>query len=111
VMLPFAKDFLRQYDDPAQRVSLMQAARAGLESQYLRLKQKLKLDSAAYGQLLDLMAEEQLDRQANYFRCLVTPACDISKMPPPRDRSSDYLALLGADGYAQFTGYRSALPE
>jgi hypothetical protein len=111
LMLPFAKDFLRQYDDATQRASLIKAQRAGLESQYLRLKQRLGLSAAEYGQLLDLIAEEQMDQQANYFRCLVNPACDTSKVPEPRDRSSDYLALLGADGYAQLTAYRTALPE
>jgi hypothetical protein len=110
-MLPFARDFLRQYDDPAQRASLVRAARAGLASQYLRLKERLKLDDNLFAQLVDLMAEEQMDQQANYYRCLVNPRCDTANMPQPRDRTSEYQALLGPEGYAKFTGYRSALPE
>jgi len=111
IMLPFAKDFLHQYDDPTQRASLVKAARAGLESQYLRLKERLKLDDQRFAQLLDLMAEEQMDQQANYFRCLVNPKCDTAHVPPAQDRTSDYQALLGPDGYSQFTAYRNALPE
>jgi len=112
MMLPFAKDFLRQYDDPSQRATLIKAARAGVESQYSRLKGRLKLDSATFGQLVDLIVEEQLEQQANYDRCVVNPACDTSKViTQPRDRSSEYLAMLGTDGYAQFTAFRSALPE
>jgi hypothetical protein len=110
MMLPFAKDFLRQYDDPAQRASLTKAARSGIVSQYARLRDRLKLDAGTFGQLVDLIAEEQIEQQANYFRCLVNPACDNSNMPPPPDHSSDYQALLGA-GYAQYTAYRDALPE
>jgi hypothetical protein len=109
--LPFARDFLRQYDDPAQRTSLLKAARAGIESQYSRLKERLRLDPSTFGQFVDLIAEEQLEQQANYFRCLVVATCDTSKVGPPRDRSSEYLALLGSDGYSQYTAYRDVLPE
>lgn len=111
MMLPFAKDFLRQYDNPAQRASLMNAARTGVESQYSRIKERLKLDAGTFGQLVDLLAEEQLEQQANYFRCLVDPDCDTSKIGPARDHSNEFLALLGADGYAQLSAYRSAIPE
>jgi hypothetical protein len=111
MMTPFAKDFLRQFDNPAQHASLLKAARAGLESQYSRLRDKLKLDTNTFNQLVDVLAEEQLEQQANYFRCLLTPDCDTSKMVPPRDHSDEYLALLGADKYEDFKGYRNAIPE
>jgi hypothetical protein len=111
MVLPYAKDFLRQFDDSTQHASLLKAARAGIESQYSRLRERLKLDAATFGQLVDILSEEQLDQQANYFRCVLVATCDPSKMAPPRDRSSEYLALLGSDGYAQYTAYRDALPE
>jgi hypothetical protein len=111
MVLPYARDFLRQYEDSTQHASLLKAARAGIESQYSRLKERLKLDAATFGQLVDLLAEEQLDQQANYFRCVVVATCDTSNMVPPRDRSSEYQALLGSDGYTQYTAYRDALPE
>ena len=111
MMLPFAKDWLRQYDDPAQRASLTKAARAGIEAQYARLRDRLKLDANTFGQLVDLLAQEQLEQQSNYFRCLVDTACDTSSMRPPRDHSDEYLAMLGNDAFAQFNAYRQALPE
>ena len=111
MMIPFAKDFLRQYDSPAQRASLMKAARGGMESQYSRLRDKLKLDASTFNQLIDVLAEEQVEMQANYYRCLLNPACDTSKLSLPHDHSDEYLALLGADKYEDFTAYRNAIPE
>jgi hypothetical protein len=75
---------------------LTKAARAGIESQYSRLKDRLKLDASTFSQLVDLLTEEQLDQQAIYFRCLVNSACDTSKLGAPRDRSDELLAVLGA---------------
>jgi hypothetical protein len=111
VMLPFAKDWLRQYDDPAQRASLTKAARTGIEAQYARLRDRLKLDASTFDQLVDLLAQEQLEQQSNYFHCLVDPSCDTSAMRPPRDHSDEYQAMLGPDAFAQFNAYRQAMPE
>jgi hypothetical protein len=110
MMTPFAKDFLRQYDDMALRASLTSNARPGIESQYSRLKDRLKLDAATFDQLVNLIAEETLEQQANYYRCVVDTTCDLSMMKPPRDRSDEFQALLG-DDYSKFKSYREALPE
>jgi hypothetical protein len=111
MVLPFAKDWLRQYDDPTQRASLLKAAKSGIESQYSRLRDRLKLDAATFGQLVDLLTQEQLEQQANYFRCVTDASCDTSNVRPPRDHSDEYLAMLGADAFAQFNAYRQAMPE
>lgn len=111
VLLPFARDFLRQYDDLAQRGMLLTNARAGFESQYSALRGRLKVDAATFDQLVSLLAEESLEQQASYFRCISDPACNLASVTTPRDRSDEFLALLGAEGYAQFTSYRGSLPE
>jgi len=111
VMLPFAKDFLRQYEDPALRTSLVKAARTGMASQYARLRERLKLDANTFNQLVDVLSEEQVEMQAGFYRCFVNPSCDTSKLGPPPDHSDEYLALLGADKYADFTAYRTSMPE
>jgi hypothetical protein len=111
VMLPFARDFLRQYDDLSLRGAQLANARRGLESQYAALRDRLKLAPAAFDQLVSLLAEESLAQQANYFRCVVDAACNLDNVPPPPERSDELLALLGPDGYAQFTSYREAMPE
>src|SRR6185295_12711692 len=103
--------FLRQYDNPTLRQSLVKAARAGIESQYSRLKDKLKLDASTFNQLVDVIAAEQVEMQANYFRCFLKPDCDPSKMSPAPDHSDEYLALLGADNFEDFKTYRNAIPE
>jgi hypothetical protein len=111
IMLPFARDFLRQYDDLTLRGALLANARKGFESQYAPLRERLKLDAATFDQLVSLLAEESLDQQANYFRCVVDPACNPGNLPPLRDRGDEFLALLGPDGHAQFTSFREAMPE
>jgi hypothetical protein len=111
MLLPFAKDWLRQYEDPAQRTSLLKAARAGIESQYSRLRDRLKLDANTFSQLVELLTQEQLEQQSNYFKCAVDPACDTSNVHPPRDHSDEYLGILGPDAFAQFNSYRQAMPE
>jgi hypothetical protein len=110
-MLPFARDFLRQYDDASQRDTLLKTVRPGIESQYSRLKDRLKLDAAQFAKVVDLLAGEQLDAQANYFKCLVDAACDTSSLRPPRDHSDELLALLGDEGYAKYLAFRQAMPE
>jgi hypothetical protein len=111
MITPFATDFLRQYDNLTLRDALMAQARRGFESQYAALRDRLKLDAATFDQLVSLLAEEQLDQQANYFRCVVDPACDLDKVPTPRMRSDEFLALLGPEGNTEFLDYRDAMPE
>lgn len=111
ILAPFAADFLRQYDDLALRDALVDSARRGLESQYATLRDRLKLDPATFDQLVSLLTEEQLEQQANYFRCVVDAGCDLDRVPTLRDRSDELLALLGPDRHAQFSDYRDAMPE
>ena len=111
ILLPFARDFMRQYDDLAMRGALLANARRGFESQYAALRERLKLDAATFGQLTSLLAEESLEQQANYFRCVQDPACNLADVPTLRDRGDEILALLGPEGHAQFTSFRDAMPE
>lgn len=111
ILRPFATDFLRQYDDLSLRDALVASARRGFESQYAALRERLKLDPTTFDQLVSLLAEESLEQQASYFRCVVDASCNPDKLRPPRDRSEEFLALLGPDGLAQFTSYRDAMPE
>lgn len=111
IMLPFARDFMRQYDDLALRGALLASARKGFESQYALLRDRLKLDAATFDQLTSLLAEESLEQQANYFRCVVDPSCNLANVPTPRDRGDEIQALLGPEGHAQFTSFRDAMPE
>jgi hypothetical protein len=111
ILLPFARDYLRQYDDLALRGALLASARTGFESQYAALKDRLKLDRSTFDDLVTLLAEESMEQQAGYFRCVADPACDPGKVAMPRDRSDEYLALLGATNQAEFNSYRDALSE
>ena len=110
LMLPFARQFLAQYDDPSQRPTLARQSRTLSAGQYSQLREKLKLSPEKFDELLGLLADEQLDQQANYFRCVVNPDCDPAHLLPPPDRSAEFQALLG-DDYDEFAKYRGSLGE
>jgi hypothetical protein len=111
MMTSFARDFLRQYDDPVLHATLLAGQRTEIEPQYSRLKERLKLDDATYNQLITLLAEEFLEQQANHYRCVAKATCDLSNPPELRSRYDEYLALLGPDGNAELTNFRRGLVE
>ncbi|HTU66479.1 MAG TPA: hypothetical protein VMF52_11060 [Steroidobacteraceae bacterium] len=108
--IAFGRDFLKQYDSPATRATLVANTRGGIEAQYARFRDRYKIDARTFDQLVGLLAEEQLEQQANYFRCLVDPACDTSKITQPRDRSDELTALLGGR-VGELRAFQSSLPE
>ena len=114
-MLPFAKQYLAKLDDPGRRAALVEETRSGLRRQYEPLKQKLKLDSATFEQLLTILAEQQIQPQEKYFRCIADPACDLNNFGRNGnvvdDRSGELLSLLGNDDAEELKNYTSSLHE
>ncbi len=114
-MLPFAKQFLARYDDPAQRATLLEETRNNLRRQYEPLKQKLKLDSNTFEQLLGVLAEQQLQPQEKYYRCLANPECNLASLGRDGnmvdDRSGELLSLLGSDNLNELNSYKNSISE
>jgi len=112
---PFARQFLARVSDPAQRAMLVEETRTSLRRQYEGLRKQLKLDAATFDQLLTELAEQNLQPQESYFRCVVDPKCDLDayqqRPNPVDDRSAQLLALLGPEKLEQFTQYRDSLGE
>ncbi len=109
----FARQFLARYDDSAQRQVQLEEARAGVRRQYGALKEKLGLSNGKFEQLVDLVAQQNLQGQEWWARCAVDADCDPKS---PRsgavdDRSQELLALLGAENIDSFNAYRDALME
>jgi hypothetical protein len=111
MMLSYARQWLAQYDDPGQHASLLKQARAGISAQYGPLKDKLKLTDETFGQLIDLVADQNLEAQEHYLRCLMVPGCDTSKVAQPTDHTQEFLALLGTSGFEEFTKFSGAMNE
>jgi len=114
-MLPYAKQYLARLDDPAQRSALLEDTRSNLRRQYEPLKQKLKLDSATFEQVLTVLAESQIQPQEKYFRCLADPDCDLANFGRNGnvvdDRSGELLSLLGNDDMNELKNYSNSLGE
>lgn len=113
-MLPFARQFLARFADPVQHAALVSESRANLQRQYEPLNQRLKLDPATFNQVLDLLAEQGLQAQEQYFRCLVDASCDVndqSRHPDVTDLDQNLLALLGTERMDDLKHYRNAIGE
>lgn len=112
---PFARQFLARVSDPAQRAMLVEETRTSLRRQYEGLQKRLNLDAATFDQLLTELAEQNLQPQEAYFRCVVDPKCDLDafqqRPPALEDRSAQMLALLGPEKFEQFKGYRETMGE
>ena len=110
----FARQQLARLTDPVQRAALLAGERANVRRQYARLREQLKLSDSTFGQLVDLLAEQQLQGQETYLRCAADPACnaeDNFKRHPIDDHSQELAALLGADQVDDLTKYQASLPE
>jgi len=110
----FAIQWLAKYDDPAKRGELLEESRTRLRRQYAALRDKLKLDSETYEQLLTVLAEQEIVPQERYLRCVADPGCDTKEMQrrsyPVDDRSAEISALLG-ENMDEFTNYRDSMGD
>jgi hypothetical protein len=107
----FARQFLSRYDDSAQREVQLNEARSAARRQYCALKEKLGLSNAKFEQLIDIVAQQNLQAQELWARCAVHPDCDPKSPRPMDDRSQELLALLGAGNMDGFNAYRDSLME
>ena len=107
----FARQFLARYDDSAQRQVLHDEARTAARRQYGALKEKLGLSNAKFEQLLNLVAQQNVQAQELWARCALDAGCDPKTPRPMDDRSQELLALLGAGNMDSFNAYRDALME
>lgn len=114
-MLPYAKQFLARTDDPGRRAALLEETRSSLRRQYEPLQQKLRLDSATFEQLLTVLAEQQLQPQEKYFRCIADTECDLANFGRNGaivdDRSGELLSLLGENDVDELKNYTNSLHE
>ena len=107
----FARQFLARYDDSAQRQVLLDEARTAARRQYGALKEKLGLSDGKFEQLVDLVAQQNVQAQEQWARCALDAGCNPKNPRPIDDRSQELLALLGAGNIDSFNAYRDALME
>lgn len=108
----FARQFLARYDDSAQRQAQLEEARAGVRRQYGQLKEQLGLSDQKFEQVVDLIAQQNLQAQEHWARCAIDPDCDPNNPAPPADdRSQELLAMLGPEHIDAFYRYRDSLGE
>lgn len=100
--------------DPVQRAAILNDHRTNLRRQFAQLREKLKLSDATFEQLVNLLAEQNLESQDQWVRCAVDPKCNAEeeyRRNPPDDHSQELLALLGSDKLDEFRRYRDTISE
>jgi hypothetical protein len=114
-MLPHARQFLARFDDAARHAALIEETKTSLRRQYEPLRNRLELDNATFEQLLAVMAEQTLQPQEKYYRCIADPNCDLANFGRNGnivdDRSAELMALLGPENMDEFSRYQGTLGE
>jgi len=104
---------LKALADPEQREDLLIESKLNLRNSYPRLAQVLGLTSEEADRLFTLLAQQQIDSQEGYSRCMVDPNCNIRdvNINQPDLRAQEIADLLGADRQQQFEAYKNTLME
>lgn len=94
----------RKYFDPEQRKDMRAKEARSLRAQLNGFEKRRNLDAATFEELIDLLADQQLDRNALTARCaglLVDPNCDYTaEANALRQRHEQAVAsLIGAGGF------------
>lgn len=108
-----SRRILKVLADPAQREDLLVESKLNMRNSYPRLAQVLGLTNEEADRLFTLLAQQQLDSQEAYSRCMVDPDCNIRDMNTnqPDPRAQEIADLLGADRQQQFEAYKNTLME
>jgi len=114
-MLHHARRFLARFDDATQHAVLIEETKTALRRQYEPFRSRLKLDKATFEQFLAVLAEQTLQPQEKYFRCIADPDCDLATFgrngDVVDDRSAELTALLGPENMEKFQRYQNTLGE
>jgi hypothetical protein len=110
--MQFAKAFLAQIADPQAREDLIGERRMQMRQTFPALERVVGLSADEYAQLLNLLAEQQLDLQTQHSRCVVDPACNSQQWhTSDQSHQQAITALLGADRVQKFESYKNTLGE
>jgi hypothetical protein len=110
--LQFAKAFLEQVGNPQAREDLVAERRMQMRQTFPALERVVGLSADEYSRLLTLLAEEQVQVQAEHSRCVVDPDCNSQQWNYSNQTHQQEIAqLLGADRAQRFETYKNTLGE
>jgi hypothetical protein len=108
-----ASEYLARLDDPAQRQATRERALDEARRSTAGLDAKLGLTAEQYERLIELLADQDLEKRVSAARCIVNPAC-VEPAPDSALFSSRDQAIrdiVGDEGLRELRAFRSAEPE
>lgn len=105
--------YIRNYEDPARRSVMLEDRKAMVRRFTRGLADVAGLSDEEMDRLVDLVAEQGLERTLWDHRCRVDPSCDEAKhtFPNAEQHAAAIEALLGPDKYQSYRQFRLAGPE
>jgi hypothetical protein len=108
------EQFLRKYDNPQGRQELRDQALASARRILKGFDKEASLDSVTFEKLIQLTAEQEVEKRAAQSRCLVDPQCEG---PPPQYREmqerqrAELANLIGEDASREMHQWTASVGE
>jgi hypothetical protein len=102
-----AEEFLRRYDNPETRAKLLQDQVQAQRRGQSGLRSALDIDARQFDRLINLYAEQELDRRARMARCLTDVFCVRPNLVDRAERRQAAVEVIGEEKTARLEQYRS----
>lgn len=109
-----AEEFLKKYDDPEGRAVLRDEALRRTRMALKGFDKERDLDAATFEKLVQMSAEQELERRAMQSRCMADPQCDgptIEYRELNARNQAAIAALIGEDGRKQMEDWARSMSE
>jgi hypothetical protein len=109
-----AGEFLKKYDDPEGRVVLRDEALRRTRMSLKGFDKEANLDAATFEKLVQMSAEQELERRAMQSRCMADTQCDgptIEYRELNARNQAAIAALIGEDGRKQMENWARSMSE
>lgn len=105
--------FLRRYEDPTQRPEMLADEKAVVRRSTRGLAEAAGLSGEELDRLVDLLAEQRLERILADHRCRVDPSCDglTYRFHDAEQHVAEVAALLGPEKHQKYRQFRLASTE
>lgn len=100
-----------RFADPAQRPALRAEQRAFIQEQYSHAGRVLGLDETKERELIDLLTDQQLERQEQMYKRPRVPFDSVGQAEETTRQMDALSKLLGEEGVEQFQAYTMTLGE
>lgn len=102
-----AEEFLRLYDDPETRAKLLQDQLEAQRRSHSGLRSALEIDVEHFDRLINLFAEQEIDRRVRMARCLLDVFCLRPDLASGAERRQAVVDVIGEENTVKMEQFRS----